>query len=219
MGSPPKTKTDLPYRKFWNRAVSAGKILFEPESLQWNTLQSGGEERKTSGEFKEGTENTSHIVNETYDIRLSSLGTNKASARYKVYPTTTSRTLSTCGVNPDSQQGAVAVVDIYDMTHADEPMRPCKNKGVIPTLQARMGTGGNQVPVLHYDIDANKTVRKLTPVECERLQGLPDGYTDIIFKNKPASDAKRYKALGNGMAQPCADFIISRIVEMDSVGV
>lgn len=218
-GVPQRRRRIFLIASFGTARVSAGKILFEPESLQWNTLQSGGEERKTSGEFKEGTENTSHIVNETYDIRLSSLGTNKASARYKVYPTTTSRTLSTCGVNPDSQQGAVAVVDIYDMTHADEPMRPCKNKGVIPTLQARMGTGGNQVPVLHYDIDANKTVRKLTPVECERLQGLPDGYTDIIFKNKPASDAKRYKALGNGMAQPCADFIISRIVEMDSVGV
>lgn len=54
-------------------------------------------------------------------------------------------------------------------------------------------------------------VRKLTPTECERLQGLPDGYTDIEFKGKPAPDSKRYKALGNGMAQPCADFVIKQI--------
>lgn len=58
-----------------------------------------------------------------------------------------------------------------------------------------------------------KTVRRLTPLEAERLQGLPDGYTDIEFKGKPAPDSKRYKALGNGMAQPVADYVIRRIVE------
>ena len=41
-------------------------------------------------------------------------------------------------------------------------------------------------------------IRKLTPIECERLQTLPDGYTQAMFKGKPISDAKRYKALGNG---------------------
>jgi DNA (cytosine-5)-methyltransferase 1 len=64
-----------------------------------------------------------------------------------------------------------------------------------------------------------KTVRRLTPLECERLQGLPDGYTDIEFNGKPAPDAKRYKALGNGMAQPCADYVIRRIVEISSRGI
>lgn len=54
-------------------------------------------------------------------------------------------------------------------------------------------------------------VRRLTPLECERLQGLPDGYTDI--PDKTCSDSARYKALGNGMAQPCPDFIIRRIME------
>ena len=65
----------------------------------------------------------------------------------------------------------------------------------------------------HVANDTLKTVRRLTPLECERLQGLPDGYTDIEYKGKPAPDAKRYKALGNGMAQVCADFVIRRIVE------
>lgn len=101
--------------------------------------------------------------------------------------------------------------NLYDMTHADEVMRPMHGDKVN-CLNSRMGTGGNQIPVLHYDIDAQNTVRKLTPLECERLQGLPDGYTDIEFNGKPASDARRYKALGNGMAQPCADYILARIV-------
>lgn len=50
-------------------------------------------------------------------------------------------------------------------------------------------------------------VRRLTPTECERLQGLPDGWTDI----PGATDTARYKALGNGMAQPCPDYVIERI--------
>jgi site-specific DNA-cytosine methylase len=59
-----------------------------------------------------------------------------------------------------------------------------------------------------------KTVRRLTPLEAERLQGLPDGYTDIEFNGKPAPDSKRYKALGNGMAKPCSDFVMRRIFEV-----
>jgi len=59
-----------------------------------------------------------------------------------------------------------------------------------------------------------KAVRRLTPLECERLQGLPDGYTDIIFNGKSAPDTRRYKAIGNGMAQICADYVIRQIVEV-----
>ena len=55
-------------------------------------------------------------------------------------------------------------------------------------------------------------VRRYTPRECERLQGLPDDFT--LIPDKTCSDAARYKALGNGMAQPCADFIIKRIAEI-----
>ena len=54
-------------------------------------------------------------------------------------------------------------------------------------------------------------VRRLTPLECERLQGLPDNYT--LIDDKSCSDSARYKAIGNGMCQNCADFVIRRIVE------
>ena len=50
-------------------------------------------------------------------------------------------------------------------------------------------------------------IRRLTPLECERLQGFPDGWTDI----PGASDSARYKALGNSVAIPCVEFIMSRI--------
>ena len=47
-------------------------------------------------------------------------------------------------------------------------------------------------------------IRRLTPLECERLQGLPDGWTDI----PNASDSSRYKALGNSVAIPCVDYVL-----------
>ena len=50
-------------------------------------------------------------------------------------------------------------------------------------------------------------IRRLTPLECERLQGFPDSWTDI----PGASDSARYKALGNSVAIPCVEFIMSRI--------
>ena len=50
-------------------------------------------------------------------------------------------------------------------------------------------------------------IRRLTPLECERLQGFPDGWTDI----PGASDSARYKALGNSVAIPCVEFIMSQI--------
>ena len=55
-------------------------------------------------------------------------------------------------------------------------------------------------------------VRRLTPVECERLQGFPDGYTNIPWRSKPESpDGPRYKALGNSMAVPVMRWIGERI--------
>ena len=71
----------------------------------------------------------------------------------------------------------------------------------INTLQARMGTGGNNMPML-----AEKTlVRRLTPTECERLQGFPDGWTE------GQADSHRYKQMGNAVAVPVVEWIINRL--------
>ena len=56
-----------------------------------------------------------------------------------------------------------------------------------------------------------KVVRRLTPIECERLQGFPDDYTDIRPKGKPTPDGPRYKGLGNSMAVPVMGWIGQRI--------
>src|SRR6185312_2611788 len=60
-------------------------------------------------------------------------------------------------------------------------------------------------------------VRRLTPTECERLQGFPDGYTDIRHGGKPTPDGPRYKALGNSMAIPPMRWIGQRIALVESI--
>jgi len=60
-------------------------------------------------------------------------------------------------------------------------------------------------------------VRRLTPRECERLQGFPDDYTLVSYRNKPAADGPRYKALGNSMAVPVMRWIGERIASVDSL--
>ncbi len=60
-------------------------------------------------------------------------------------------------------------------------------------------------------------VRRLTPVECERLQGFPDNYTNIPWRGKPESpDSLRYKAMGNSMAVPCMKWIGQRIERVNN---
>jgi DNA (cytosine-5)-methyltransferase 1 len=54
-------------------------------------------------------------------------------------------------------------------------------------------------------------VRRLTPVECARLQGFPDDYLDIKFRGKPAADSSKYKALGNSWAVNCGRWILERV--------
>jgi DNA (cytosine-5)-methyltransferase 1 len=60
-------------------------------------------------------------------------------------------------------------------------------------------------------------VRCLTPRECERLQGFPDDYTLIPYRNKPAADGPRYKALGNSMAVPVMRWIGEQIANASLV--
>lgn len=80
--------------------------------------------------------------------------------------------------------------------------------GASPTLNT-MG-GGQREPCVTHEM----AVRRLTPIECERLQGFPDNFTQIPWRNKPAEecpDGPRYKALGNSMAVPNMRWIAERI--------
>ena len=96
---------------------------------------------------------------------------------------------------------------ILDISHRNDVVREYENTS--PTLTARMGTGGNNVPCL-----LERSVRKLTPIECERLQGFPDDWTRINHKGKSKEfcpDGPRYKAVGNSWAVPVIRWLGERI--------
>ena len=157
-------------------------------------------------------------------------------------------------LSPTLQASKEMGVLSYDMTHADDVIRENRTDK-IHTLNHRMGTGGNQVPLVQiygqggyggfgkgvstlrssggdcgygsenlvmdsclYDTQTQVVgaVRKLTPLECERLMGLPDNYT--LIPHKSCSDSARYKAIGNSMAVPCSDYIMWVVKEMYNNG-
>ncbi len=75
----------------------------------------------------------------------------------------------------------------------------------------------DQQIVLHQAKPPRKyIVRRLMPVECARLQGFPDWWGDVPFKGKPHSDSAEYKMWGNGIALPCAEFVLGRIAEVEN---
>jgi len=89
---------------------------------------------------------------------------------------------------------------VWESSHGYDPARVSSNQEIVPTLSHKMGTGGNNVPLIG--------VRRLTPTECERLQGFPDGWTD------EQADSHRYKQLGNAVAVPVAEWIGKRMMEV-----
>ena len=149
------------------------------------------------------------------------------------------KTLDTSDARPDKNQGGMAILD---MSHTNDVIRECGE--IVPTLASRMGTGGNQVPLAYgvgngqlneaqcmatekaqtlntmHDAQAvmqNMVVRRLTPLECERLQGFQDGWTDIgdwtdsKGRTRRTSDSARYKAIGNSIALPPWKWVLKRL--------
>ena len=190
---------------------------------------------------------------------------NSEQARSIGYEEEKSPTLNAeCGGN---KPAVVAPAVALDMTHACDVIRECGEQ--VPALQARMGTGGNQVPLTYgigngqvnegaammeevsqtlntmhdaqavmcedvsralrakancaYREDAetypvqNMVVRRLTPLECTRLQGYPDGWVDIgdwtdeKGKKHKEADSPKYKALGNSIALPFWEWMLRRM--------
>ena len=69
-------------------------------------------------------------------------------------------------------------------------------------------------PPSSWDADCRNLIRRLTPLECERLQGYPDGWTDV----PSASDSARYKALGNSVSIPCVEYLMQRVAMVITLG-
>ena len=97
----------------------------------------------------------------------------------------------------------------YDMRGRDEG---AQLEGPHDTANIRSSAGGSSRSYL-----AEMSVRRLTPRECERLQGYPDDWTLVPYNGKPAKDAPRYRAIGNGWAVPVVAWIFRRIDAVERV--
>jgi len=114
--------------------------------------------------------------------------------------------------NASADNGSLFVNQpVYEMHGQDSRVRDLGD--TCSTVTSKWGTGGGNVPVTMQTM----AVRRLTCVECERLQGFPDHYTDIKSKNKPTPDGPRYKSLGNSMAVPVMRWIGERIQQYEEI--
>lgn len=275
----------------------AGELLFKPESLLGYTPQGRKEGKETSAAFGNCTACAGFIGRAPAEARSIGYqeemsptlraglipevmcagfsGQNSITGTPEYYPE-----CAPCvrkAVIPDCLQG------VFEMSHADEVLRKTDG-GICPTLQARMGTGGNQVPVtfciagniidrsdtagangagvkeecsytlntvdrhavaccvdcrnlnctreLYHTLQSKNgggwslnyigcllfrmVARRLTPRECERLQGFPDDWTRYDTQGREIKDSPRYRALGNSIAVPCAVRVFRGIAKQNS---
>jgi len=105
----------------------------------------------------------------------------------------------------DAQQGHMIPIAFGAQNSANQG--DSVSEHVVPTLDK------SKTPAVMRKME----VRRLTPRECERLQGFPDDYTLIPYRNKLAADGPRYKAMGNSMAVPVMRWIGQRINEVDKI--
>ena len=222
------------------RGECAGEILFKPEGLPRNPAESEKQGEGIAGSAKDGvkaagfngwrsiTGNIEYTENKEPTIALD--------CRNFIANEDVSAPLQ---AKPNGGQSLNFINPIYCMAARQQAQSVIEDKS--PPI---LGTDYKEPNCVFCNKDTNKTeevnsrnysVRRLTPLECERLQGLPDGWTEYgIMPEKyraslergkkrtglpesvllqKISDSKRYKALGNGMAHPCVDFVVRRVKE------
>ena len=195
----------------------AADVLFEPESLRWDSPSSRAKREALATGAK-------RCAGFGYKV---SQGAGSIGFDYEVSPTLlacrndasvlTAKTMQVrCG-KPGGGKGALIQDDVSATLSTSNTQtlfqsicmmgdhgKDAVDVGVAGTLTAHDAKGAPSVAIGY-------TVRRLTPTECERLQGFPDGWTDVTFRGNKAPDGRRYKAIGNSMAVPVMRWIGERI--------
>ncbi|WP_081061586.1 DNA cytosine methyltransferase [Burkholderia multivorans] len=114
------------------------------------------------------------------------------------------------GVQADIAYTLEARAEVQAVAFAENSRAELRLEGGDGQRVGAISTGGGK-PGQGVPMIATDAVRRLTPRECERLQGFPDDYTLINVRGKPAADGPRYKALGNSMAIPVMSWLGQRI--------
>jgi len=117
----------------------------------------------------------------------------------------TAAQLTTGGGKPGEGYPAVAF-----RIHSDNSVNGASEVEIAAAVNSHAGSSAQSSQGRNVAMHA-MSVRRLTPRECERLQGFPDDFTLIAYRGKPAADGPRYRALGNSMAVPVVRWILARI--------
>ena len=212
---------------------SAAKVLFESESLSGNIAKGRSSWKEITTDAGISTQICGPLTARDYK-GISSDDCNERYMKMVATPKIANCLETTC--NDYSRADGFTMI-AYENHGTDSRVKEVE---ISPTVTARWGTGGNNVPLAMGSskisgtlranpgsgwrsngtpVEAvaiqNMAVRRLTEVECERLQGFPDNYTNIK-ENCPSG--VRYKALGNSMAVPVMRWIGERINEYEQRG-
>lgn len=178
-------------------------------------LSKNGNVQTLTSRMGTGGGNTPYIMRQTKAYGICSQNSNSMLSDNPdngIYEAETSRTLDTSGGNPSSNQGGIVIAKAVCATTGKFTQIE-ENKS--PTICAR---DYKDEPIVYSE--TRYTVYRLTPLECERLQGYPDGWTDIGAwtdskgkLHKESTDSARYRACGNSIALPPWRFVLGRLAE------
>ena len=233
-------ETDSLFKQYF-RGERASKILFKPESNNWHFEARGTEREKVTGRSGNSLAGTivlndqgGGIMNVSHDI----VGTLRAQTHgheplvFDCRGNGNGQVVNT--ITGDHQN---RVTDYTAIAVHQNQAGEIRTGAAANTLSTNSNASGRNAPLVcvatgqagaeiiedksptlncnHEQpyIASGSIVRRLTPVECERLMGLPDGYTALGHDNKPISDTARYRAIGNSVALPCVEFIMRNIKE------
>jgi DNA (cytosine-5)-methyltransferase 1 len=203
----------------------AGEILFNQESDTGNNEKGENEGSRLAGNTESGDKefvidigySSDRIqVNPKLSVTLKANGGGNGSktglyylpVTYCIVGNTIDRTAKSGG----NGKGVIEETS-YTLNTVDRHAVFTGFQDTVGCLCARDSKGvGNQYVNENKCVFNNKyEIRRLTPLECERLQGFPDGWTELGHDGKRISDNQRYKALGNSVAIPCVEFILRQI--------
>ena len=229
------------YRGDWRRAAA---VLFEPESLRWNFEARKVKSEKSAARIVGGIEtdcgdgiiamahgqkgaeilrNISPTLNCNHEqpiLCFSNTGSRgtllesispplRTNAEQPILcfqsKASASQSMSVSGISPTLDKSKSDGITVFTQIH---PTVPAGSHNQGSGVSAEMCIG-----LIHH----RGNLRRITPLEAERLQGYPDNYTLVPYNGKPAKDGPRYHAIGNGIAVPVLEWIGNRIDLIDKI--
>ena len=193
---------------------AAAAVLFERHSLQGNPAPSRGKGKDAAFGLVGGIdyENNGHGVDQPTGPLLKGSPTGGGRPLPAVVTGTMCMATGQAGaeISPTLNCNHEAPI-VFDTTQITSRANGCNPQRGDPCHPLAAGAHAPAIALSALQ------VRRLTPRECERLQGFPDDYTQVPYRGRHAADGPRYKALGNSMAVPVMAWIGSRIDAADSV--